>query len=395
MLSWIKTYEWRRLSFLLLGSIMSLSGIGVLMIGSTQPSLQNRQLAGAVIGALAMLLFALLDYRTLMDWKWIVYAGCLFLLLLTRLLGDEAGGATRWVELGAFRFQPSEPVKIGLILFFASFFEEEKERENQWITFFLSIALAGILLALILTQPDLSTTIVAAAVFLAMLYLSGIRLRILAAGAAAAIPAAAGGIILADRLGMGLFGSYQFRRILAWLNPQDYVQDAYQQQNAIMAIGSGRLLGKGLNNEGVFSVKNGNYIPEPQTDFIMAVVGEELGFVGSSVVILLLLALGLECMRIGKHAGTLSGRLFCAGFGFLIGFQAFVNICVVSGLMPNTGLTLPFVSYGLSSLISLFVGAGIVLNISMGQRRLFPLREPYAVRRKKESGHMQRLDYMR
>lgn len=371
MLSWIKTYEWRRLSFLLLGITMSLSGIGVLMIGSTQPSLQNRQLAGAVIGALVMLLFALLDYRTLMDWKWIVYAGCLLLLLLTRLLGDEAGGATRWVELGAFRFQPSEPVKIGLILFFASFFEEEKERENQWITFFLSIALAGILLALILTQPDLSTTIVAAAVFLAMLYLSGIRLRILAAGAAAAIPAAAGGIILADRLGMGLFGSYQFRRILAWLNPQDYVQDAYQQQNAIMAIGSGRLLGKGLNNEGVFSVKNGNYIPEPQTDFIMAVVGEELGFVGSSVVILLLLALGLECMRIGKHAGTLSGRLFCAGFGFLIGFQAFVNICVVSGLMPNTGLTLPFVSYGLSSLISLFVGAGIVLNISMGRRRRF------------------------
>ena len=163
--------------------------------------------------------------------------------------------------------------------------------------------------------------------------------------------------------------SYQIGRIMAWLYPDDYPELAYQQQNSIMAIGSGQLLGKGLYNTDVNSVKNGNFISEPQTDFIFAVVGEEMGFLGSVLIIILLLLITIECIIIAKRAKDLSGRLLCCGVAALIGFQSFVNICVVTGLMPNTGLPLPFVSYGLTSLVSSFIGIGLVLNVGLQPRK--------------------------
>ena len=153
------------------------------------------------------------------------------------------------------------------------------------------------------------------------------------------------------------------------VQPEKYADDAYQQQNSIMAIGSGQLLGKGLYNTDVNSVKNGNFISEPQTDFIFAVVGEEMGFLGSALIIILLLLITIECIIIAKRAKDLSGRLLCCGVAALIGFQSFVNICVVTGLMPNTGLPLPFVSYGLTSLVSSFIGIGLVLNVGLQPRK--------------------------
>ena len=156
---------------------------------------------------------------------------------------------------------------------------------------------------------------------------------------------------------------------MGWLQPEKYADDAYQQQNSIMAIGSGQLLGKGLYNTDVNSVKNGNFISEPQTDFIFAVVGEEMGFLGSALIIILLLLITIECIIIAKRAKDLSGRLLCCGVVALIGFQSFVNICVVTGLMPNTGLPLPFVSYGLTSLVSSFIGIGLVLNVGLQPRK--------------------------
>ena len=136
-----------------------------------------------------------------------------------------------------------------------------------------------------------------------------------------------------------------------------------------MAIGSGQLYGKGLDTTAIESVKNGNFISEPQTDFIFAIVGEELGFVGSVIVILLLLFIVLECIFMARKAKDLSGKLICCGMASLVGFQGFVNICVATGLMPNTGLPLPFVSYGLTSLVSLFMGIGFVLNVGLQPRK--------------------------
>ena len=132
-----------------------------------------------------------------------------------------------------------------------------------------------------------------------------------------------------------------------------------------MAIGSGQMLGKGLYNTSAYSVKNGNFIPEPHTDFIFAVAGEELGFLGSVAIIGLLFIITFEILLIAKRAKDTSGKLICVGMATLIGFQSFVNICVVTGLMPNTGLPLPFVSYGLTSLVTVYFGIGIVLNVGL------------------------------
>ena len=163
--------------------------------------------------------------------------------------------------------------------------------------------------------------------------------------------------------------SYQVTRVMAWLYPDDYPADAYQQQNSIMAIGSGQFFGKGLYNNSVDSVKNGNYISEPHTDFIFSVAGEQMGFLGSVLIILLLLFIVYECIQTAKVAKDLSGKLICSGMAALVGFQSFVNICVVTGLFPNTGLPLPFVSYGLTSLVTMYFGMGFVLNVGLQAKK--------------------------
>ena len=158
-------------------------------------------------------------------------------------------------------------------------------------------------------------------------------------------------------------------RIMAWLNPSEYADTAYQQINSIIAIGSGQLYGKGLYNTDPSSVKNSNYIIEPQTDFIFAVAGEELGFIGCAAIILLLVLIVVECLLIGRNAREQEGMILCCGFGGLIAFQSMVNISVATGLMPNTGVTLPFVSYGLTSLVMLYMGIGIVLNVGLQPKK--------------------------
>lgn len=152
--------------------------------------------------------------------------------------------------------------------------------------------------------------------------------------------------------------------------PEKYADDeAYQQMNSIMAIGSGQLTGKGLNNNTTTSVKNGNYILEPQTDFIFAIVGEELGFVGCCIVIVLLLLIVVQCIMVGMRAQDISGRIICCGIGAQIGIQAFINVSVATGIFPNTGIPLPFVSYGLTSLVSMYMGIGFVLNVGLQPKK--------------------------
>lgn len=163
---------------------------------------------------------------------------------------------------------------------------------------------------------------------------------------------------------------YQQERILAFLEPEKYADDgAYQQRNSVMAIGSGQLTGKGLNNNTTDSVKNGDFILEPSTDFIFAIVGEELGFIGSCIIIALLLLIVIQCILIGIRSQNLSGRIICCGVGGLIGIQSFINIGVATQLIPNTGVPLPFVSYGLTSLVSLYIGIGLVLNVGLQPKK--------------------------
>ena len=159
---------------------------------------------------------------------------------------------------------------------------------------------------------------------------------------------------------------YQQERILAWLEPEKYTdEDSYQQLNSVKAIGSGQLLGKGYDNDEATSVKNGNFVSEPQTDFIFAIIGEELGFVGCCVVIFLLLLIVIDCILIGLKAKDTGGRIICGGVASLVGIQTFINISVTTMIFPNTGLSLPFVSYGLTSIVCFYMGIGFVLNVGL------------------------------
>jgi rod shape determining protein RodA len=157
---------------------------------------------------------------------------------------------------------------------------------------------------------------------------------------------------------------------MAWRYPEEYATTTgLQQQNSIMAIGSGQLNGKGLNNNSFTSVKNGNFLIESETDFIFAIIGEELGFVGCCLVIFLLLLIIIQCIRIGMKAQNLSGQIICGGVAAMIGIQSFINMGVATGVLPNTGLSLPFVSAGLTSIVCFYMSIGFVLNVGLQPKK--------------------------
>ncbi len=365
----LKQYKLRSYNFRLVFYVVTLTIIGILVIGSARESVQDKQILGLFLGLAAMIVISLLDYSFILRFSWLFYIFNIGLLLLVKLMGEHTKGSTRWISIAGVRFQPSELSKIIIILFYAYFFMKYQENLNTLKILAMSFVLAGIPLVLIKIQPDLSTTIVTALVFVSLLFIAGLSYKIVFGVLAVSIPAVIIFISMILQPDQKILDPYQYKRIMAWLQPEKYADAAYQQLNSKMAIGSGQLLGKGLNNSQITSVKNGNFISEPQTDFIFSIVGEELGFVGAVAVIVLLLLIVLECIFMARKAKDLAGRLICCGMASLIGFQAFVNICVTTGLMPNTGLTLPFVSYGLTSLVSLFMGIGFVLNVGLQPRK--------------------------
>ncbi|MCR5271698.1 MAG: rod shape-determining protein RodA [Lachnospiraceae bacterium] len=360
----IKNYNFKLILFAVLQTI-----IGILVIGSAKDSVQGKQIAGLILGLAVMIVVSFIDYSYIMKFSWIIYFINLTLLALVFVIGKTTGGATRWITIAGIQFQPSELSKILLILFFAYFFMQHQSNLNTLRILILSFALVGVPLLMIKKQPDLSTTIVTALIFIALLFIAGLSYKIVLVVLAVSVPSALIFIYLVLQPDQTILDEYQYNRIMGWLYPEEYSDSAYQQQNSIMAIGSGQLWGKGLNNSQITSVKNGNFISEPQTDFIFAVLGEELGFVGACVVIGLMFFIVIECILTARKAKDTAGRLICCGMAALIGFQSFVNICVATGIMPNTGLPLPFVSYGLTSLVSLYMGLGVVLNIGLQPKK--------------------------
>ena len=216
----------------------------------------------------------------------------------------------------------------------------------------------GILLVvfgLIYEEPDLSTGLVIVFVFICMLFAAGLSYRWIIGAFAFFVPVGVVFIYLLQYDMVPFLKGYQARRILAFFFKEQYAEANLQQDNSIMAIGSGMLHGKGLNYT-ANSVKNGNFLSEEQTDFIFAVIGEELGFIGCTAVIFLIALIVLECLIMAARTRDMAGRLLCVGMAALLAFQSFSNIAVATGVFPNTGLPLPFVSYGVSSLIQLFPG---------------------------------------
>ncbi|MDD6666590.1 MAG: FtsW/RodA/SpoVE family cell cycle protein [Lachnospiraceae bacterium] len=364
-------YKFKNYNLPLVIAVVALTIIGIMIIGSANSDNQSKQIVGMIVGVILMFIVSLVDFEFLLRFHWVYYVLTILLLLSVLLLGDSSLGAKRWINVG-IRFQPSEISKIFLVLFFAWYFTHFMESLNTRKRLILTLVYIGIPLLLILKEPDLSTTIVTLMVVVTMFYAAGLTSKVVVPVLSISIPAIVVFILYSMQTGTVPFiKGYQKKRILAWLRPNDYPQSSYQQQNSIMAIGSGQLLGKGLNNNDWNSVKNGNYISEPHTDFIFAVAGEEIGFIGSCILILLMLFIVIQCLRIAKRAKNDAGKLICIGIASIIGFQSFVNICVVTGLMPNTGLTLPFVSYGLTSLVTIYIGIGLVLNVGLQAKKFY------------------------
>ena len=365
----LKQYKIRYFDFKLVLLVTALAVIGIFAVGSAEPELQNRQIAGFAFGLFLMLVISLFDYSVLLNLYWIMYVFNIVLLVLVIVMGKDAKGAQRWLNLAGIQFQPSELAKILIILFFAQFICKHRETLNTFKYIALCVILFAFPAGLILEQPDLSTTIVICLIFCVIMFIGGLSWKVIGGVLAVVIPAFMIFMYLIMQPDQTLINEehmYQLNRVIAFFNKEEYANSlGYQQEYSVMAIGSGQLTGKGYKNNQISSVKNANFIAEQQTDFIFAVIGEEFGFVGLCTVIILILLISVECMLIARRAKDLAGTIIAAGIGAMIGFQSFINIGVVTYLLPNTGLTLPFVSYGLTSLVSSFIGIGFVLNVGL------------------------------
>lgn len=367
-----KPYRLKDYKFTLVILVLAISFLGVLVIGSANEAYQGRQLIGLAGSVVLMIIASLIDYVWIANFYWIFYilsVGMLGLVLIPGV-GEVVNGARRWINLGFTNFQPSELAKIFLIIFFARFIMKHEEDLSSRRTILKAVILILIPLVLIYEEPNLSTTICTAALFYMLMYVGGLSYKFIGMVLLVTVPVAIILLSIVVQPDQQILDEYQQRRILAWLNPEEYSSDeAYQQNNSVIAIGSGQLTGKGLNNNSTTSVKNGNFILEPQTDFIFAIVGEELGFVGCCIFIALLLLIVIQCILIGIRAQDTTGKIICCGVGSLIGIQTFINIGVATQIIPNTGIPLPFVSYGLTSLGSMYLGIGLVLNVGLQPKK--------------------------
>ena len=368
----IFNYNFKNYNFRLLLYVLALNVIGILVINSASgqdEGMVMKQMMGIALGLAMALVISLIPYQKLFAYSWGIYGGCIAILLAVLVFGRNVNGATRWIEIAGIQFQPSEFVKHGLIVFGAWFLDKNVESLNSVKTLALIAAVFAVPVVLILEEPNLSTTLVIMFVLACMVFVAGLSYRWIL-GALAVVTPVFGLLIYLARFTdvltrVPFLRGYQVTRVLAWLNPDEYASTGYQQANSIMAIGSGMLHGKGLNNNTLASVKNGNFLAEAQTDFIFAVIGEELGFIGCMVVIGLFAVLVFECLWTGHRAKDLSGKLIGCGVAALLSFQTFTNIAVATGIFPNTGIPLPFISYGVSSLVSMYIGLGVLLNVGL------------------------------
>lgn len=362
----LKRYRVRDYDFKLVFMLIAITVIGILAIGSANAEFQSKQILGLVVGVFIMVVLSLFDYHIFLKFYWILYFGNLFLLVLVRFMGTTVNNAQRWISIAGIQFQPSETAKILLILFYAQYIMKHREHFNSFKNLASMVILFIPQWLLIYKQPDLSTSIMLIIIFCVLLYMGGLSYKIIFGALAVIIPV---GIILLTLVlqeDQNIIKDYQQNRIMAWLHPDEYENtEGYQQTNSKIAIGSGQLFGKGLNNNEIASVKNGNFISEPQTDFIFAIIGEELGFIGGCAVVILLFLITIDCVLVARRASDIEGSIICSGMAAIIGFQSFLNISVATGIIPNTGLPLPFVSYGLTSLLSLYIGMGFVLNVRL------------------------------
>ena len=367
----------RRLDWLLVLAVAALVGLGALLVwsatrqrmldaGVDPTAFLERHLLNAAIGLALASVAALVDYRSLRAYAPVVYlASCLGLVAVLSPLGRTINGAHSWIVLGGgFQVQPSEFAKVALVVGMAMLLAEK--RDNQDVPrdsdVLLVLALAAVPMALVMLQPDLGTVLVLVFIVLGVIALSGAPARWVVG------LVVAGAVVGVGAVQLGVLDDYQVNRFAAFANPTlDPQGVGYNTNQARIAIGSGGIEGKGLFQG---TQTNGRFIPEQQTDFIFTVAGEELGLWGGSLLLGLLGVVLWRGLRIASRATDAFGRLVAAGVVCWFAFQSFVNVGMTLGIMPVTGLPLPFVSYGGSAMFANLVAVGLLQNVHLRSREL-------------------------
>ncbi len=349
----------KNFDFLLFFLTLAASVFGIIMISSASPTPGRHvavQLAALVLGIVLMGVLIVLDYEYLAGIAGYLYIGSIVLLILVLIpgIGTYDNGARSWFRFGPIGIQPAEIVKIAFIVTFAKHLSEVDYLVNRPRNVLFLLLHSGILIGLILLQPDFGTAVVFGCIVITMLFTAKISWKYIGAGIgaiAAAVPVA----------WFFVFEEYQKNRIINLFNPEnDPSGTGYQVAQSKLAIGSGQLFGSGLYQGGS---QQSNFLPERHTDFIFSVVCEELGFIGALVVVALLVAIIVRCIMIGMNARNNLGMYICMGVAAMFTFHLVENVGMCIGIMPVTGIPLPFFSYGGSSLLTNLVAVGMVLNV--------------------------------
>ena len=368
--------SWRHFDFWLLGSVAVLTIFGITMIRSavagnieltTETNLVNRQIIFAMIGFVVAILVASIDYHLWSSLSRPLYIGTALILLLVNVIGNAFFGSARWFRAGVILIQPSELAKIIVILTLADYFAHHREEIGKLSTVARSFIFAFGIMVWIILQPNLSTSIVVMVIWFAQLWAAGLRLRHLFTFGGGGLLAA---IVLVPLLiQIDVIKQYQIDRVTAFLFPDPNARygDIYNIQQALISIGSGGLYGQGY---GAGSQVQLRFLKVRWSDFIFSATAEEFGFIGTTIMIGVMIFVVLRCLRAVRLARDTYGALIAVGVAAMIAFQVIVNIGVNLRMMPATGLTLPFVSYGGSSLLSALIGIGLVESVILRQKAL-------------------------
>jgi len=357
---------WQRFDLLLFAVVLLLCIFGVALISTAiagNPTLEDHPQRQAIflgIGLVVLFLVASFDYHIWTTLSKPFYALVALLLLVVFVIGGARFGAARWLETGLVTIQPSELAKIAIILALASYFSANIERINNWLTIGRSLIITLGIVIWILLQPNLSTSIVIFVLWAAMLWISGLEPRYILIMLGAALFF----LTISFLLDFPYLADYQKARFTNFLQPDENARhgETYNVEQALISIGSGGWFGNGYGQGSKVQLR---FLKIRHNDFIFSVLAHEFGFVGTVIVVAGLVFVILRCFKVAQNAPDAYGALIAYGFGVLMGFQTIVNIGVNLRLLPVTGLTLPFISYGGSSLVSMLLGIGLVQNVHM------------------------------
>jgi len=357
--------------FTLVVAVILLIGYGILVQASATTNMPvngdpwhytKRQVLYAAVGLAVMVGTMAVDYRVFARWYKVIYFASLASLAAVLVAGDQAMGAQRWFDLGPFSIQPSEFAKLAIILTLAAHLARRVDRLDRLTDLVMPFLHVGIPALFIMRQPDLGTSLVFAAILLAMLFISGVRWTHLLTVYGGALAAAVSWVILHLKYGVWI------NRLIVFADPDiDPLGAGYQIKQALVAVGSGRFLGKGLFTGTQSQLR---FLPMQHTDFVFAVIGEELGFIGAAALLILFFVVIWRGIRIAAEAKDSFGALVATGVVSMLAFHVMVNVGMAVGIMPITGLPLPFISNGGSALVANCAAMGLLLGIHFRRRKI-------------------------